>query len=198
MALILQSTIRPTKIELLDAWVPTQPWFEGTAGVGLTVVGSYRFDDPADEVGLEGFLVRAGDGPVLHVPVTYRGAPLEGGEPWLITTMDHSVLGPRWVYDGAGDPVFQAVLTTTVLTGGHEAEQHVETDNGTVLRPSTATVLGSGSDTDAPEGAVGIDLVRTPETDSPDLPPVTEGARTEVLTGSWLGAAPRVLARVRV
>lgn len=202
MALIYQATIRPTKLEFLNAWVPAQPWFEGDADAGLTIVASYRFDDPDGEVGLENFFLRAGDGPVLHVPISYRGAPLEGGEPWLITTMEHSLLGPRWVYDAEGDPVFRAVLATTVLTGGREADQFVETDDGLVQRELTATVAGSGSDAHAPSGEVHIDLVRAPDTDTPDLPPVTGDARAEVLTGVWTDqgqqSARRVLARVVV
>lgn len=201
MALIYRATLRPTKLELLDDWAPSQPWFEGQPGAGTTLVASFRFDDPAGEVGIETLLVRAG-GPVLQVPLTYRPAPLDGGEAWLITTMEHSVLGRRWVYDAYGDPVYRAVLAATVFTGGREADQYVESDGQTVLRESTATVIGSGSDAEAPTDPVHIDLVRAPDTDELDLPPVHATARAEVLTGTWTenGArsAPRVLARVSV
>ncbi len=61
-------------------------------------------------MGVETLLVRVGEGPVLQVPLTYRGAPLPGGESALVGTMEHSVLGPRWVYDGTGDPVYVATL----------------------------------------------------------------------------------------
>ena len=200
MSLIYQASISPTKEDLLDAWVPSQPWFEGTAGVSLTRVAVYRFDDPDGEVGLETFLLRAGDGPILQVPLTYRGAPLAGGEPWLVTTMEHSVLGPRWVYDAEGDPVYRAVLAQTVLAGGREADQYVLTDDGPVLREPNAWVLGSGSAAQPLVGDVRIDLVRLPTTDAPDLPAVPAGARTETLTGTWLEqgvrSAPRLLARV--
>ena len=205
MALIHRATIRPTKLELLETWAPAQPWFAGETGAHLTLVASFRFDDPAGEVGIETLLVRAGDGPVLQIPLTYRGAPLEGGDAWLITTMEHSVLGPRWVYDAVGDPVYRATLATTVLTGGREADLFVESDGATVPRESTATVVGSGSGASAPVREVHIDLVRvldsgTPDSGAPDLP-VTGGSRTEVLTGTWTDqdqrSAPRVLARVR-
>lgn len=201
MALIHQATIRPTKLELLDAWAPTQPWFVGKAGAGLTLVASYRFDDPDGEVGIETLLVRAG-GPVLQVPLTYRGAPLEGADASLITTMDHSVLGRRWVYDAEGDPVYRAVLAETVLTGGREADQYVQADGAPVLRESTATVVGSGSGagTRAPGGELRIDLVRAPDTEAAGVAPVTDGAQVEVLTGTWSEdgerSTPRVLARV--
>ena len=200
MAHIYRATIRPTKLELLDDWAPSQPWFEGRPGTGTTLVASFRFDDPDGEVGMETLLVRAG-GPLLQVPLTYRPAPLEGGEAWLITTMEHSVLGRRWVYDAFGDPVYRTALATTILTGGREADQYVEADGETVLREPTARVLGSGTEAALPEGEVHIEIVRKPDTDSPDLDPAAPGRRTEVLTGSWsehgLWSEPRVLARVR-
>jgi len=34
------------------------------------------------------------------VPLTYRGAPLDGAEDALVGTTEHGVLGRRWVYDG--------------------------------------------------------------------------------------------------
>ena len=142
MALLHQASITPTKLEALSAWAPHRPWFVG--GGELTILGAYRFDDPADEVGIETFLVRAGDGPVLQVPVTYRSAPLEGAERDLVTEMEHSVLGPRWVYDGCADPVYAAALATTVLTGGRQAEMHLEVDGVLKAREATTFVTGSG------------------------------------------------------
>lgn len=59
------------------------------------MTASFRYDDPEGEVGIETLIVRVADGELLHVPVTYRGAPLEGAEPWLMGTMEHSVLGSR-------------------------------------------------------------------------------------------------------
>jgi hypothetical protein len=46
MALLYQAELRPSKIELIKGWAPTQPWFEGSASASLTSVGSFRFDDP--------------------------------------------------------------------------------------------------------------------------------------------------------
>ncbi|PFG34862.1 CG0192-related protein [Sanguibacter antarcticus] len=202
MALIHQATIRPTKLEALAAWVPTQPWFTGTADTALTLVASYRFDDPDGEVGIETLLVRAG-GPVLQVPLTYRAAPLAGGDSFLITTMEHSVLGRRWVYDAEGDPVYRAVLVDTVLAGAREADQYVEVDGAPVLRESTATVVGSGPGIEdgAQTAGARLDLVRTPGTDAPDGEPATDGLQVEILSGTWTEhgerTAPQVLARVR-
>src|SRR3954451_22866156 len=112
MALIHRATIRPTKAELLADWVPTQPWGERE----FELVGAYRFDDPDGEVGIETHVLASPDGDLLQVPLTYRGAPLAGAERFLVCTMEHSVLGPRWIYDAVGDPVYAAVLAS-VLRG---------------------------------------------------------------------------------
>ena len=71
-------------------------------------------------------LVRAGNGPTYQVGLTYRDAPLDGGEPWLIGTTEHSVLGRRWVYDGCGDPVYVAALTEVIYSGGVQADAEVD------------------------------------------------------------------------
>lgn len=99
MAIIHRATITPTKQELLEAWLAQRPW--GGSGP-VEILGGYRYDDPAGEVGVEGLVVVRGDA-VLHVPLTYRGAPEPSAE--LVATMDHSALGPRWVYDATTDPV---------------------------------------------------------------------------------------------
>ncbi|MDO9379980.1 MAG: hypothetical protein Q7T56_14130 [Nocardioidaceae bacterium] len=143
--LYTDATIDPTKLELLQEWAPTRPWFDGTPGAAIEQLASYRFDDPDGQVGLETVLVRAGDGPVLHVPITFRDAPLEGAESSLITTMEHSVLGRRWVYDATGDPVWVAALSTAVLTGGIQADQMIGPDDDLRPRDPTATVAGSGT-----------------------------------------------------
>jgi hypothetical protein len=144
MALLYKAELRPSKIELIEGWAPTQPWFEGSASASFTSVASFRFDDPEGEIGIETILLRVGDSPVLQVPLTYRGAPLEGGGAWLIGTMQHSVLGQRWVYDATGDPAYLAAVATAAFTGGGQAEQYIEIDGKRVLRESTAVVAGSG------------------------------------------------------
>ncbi|HEY3547599.1 MAG TPA: hypothetical protein VGK17_16120 [Propionicimonas sp.] len=165
MALLHRAELRPSKIELVAGWAPTQPWFEaGTDpatgdAADLANVAAFRFDDPAGEVGVETLLVRAGDGPVLQVPLTYRGAPLAGGEARLIGTMQHSVLGQRWVYDGAGDPVYLTAVATAALTGGRQADLYVHVDGELVRREPTALVVGSGTDGSPVPGAVPADAI---------------------------------------
>jgi hypothetical protein len=144
MALLHHAEITPSKIEILAAWVPAQPWFSGNTGAGFTNVAAFRLDDPNGEVGIETVLVQAGDGPVLQVPLTYRDAPLVGAEAWLIGTTQHSVLGERWVYDAVGDPVYLATTAAVALTGGVQAEQYFEEDGERIVREPTARVVGDG------------------------------------------------------
>lgn len=215
MAVIHRATLTPGKLELLAGWLPSRPWCDSPDAAGLRQLGAYRFDDPAGEVGMEAFLVQADDGPVLHVPVTYRGAPLEGAEAHLLGTLEHSVLGTRWVYDACGDPVWATALATAALTGGSGAEEVVVGESGEEPRRPTATVVGSGTTgTEVPtvylvtaEDTARTTIVRT---DGLELTVVREvGAAAgavgsegeqpaETLTGTWAGGGPAVLAGVRV
>ena len=181
MAVLHPATLRPSKLEALQAWVPSQPWLDGADASQLELLGAYRFDDPDGEVGLEAHLLATADGRVLHVPVTYRGAPLDGAEDALITTMEHSALGRRWVYDGCADPVFLAACRTAITSGGRQADQFVATDAGLVPREATVQVRGSGAGDVAGELAV----LRFPRS----------GADPSALTGTWAGqSTPLVLA----
>jgi len=144
MATIHQATLTPTKLELLTAWLPGRHWYPEEAITGLQRVAACRFDDPDGEVGLEALLVR-GDGPLLHVPLSYRAAPLPGAEPHLVGTAEHSVLGTRYVYDGCADPVWVSALAKAVLAGGRQAALEYEDENGRPQRREpTTTVAGSG------------------------------------------------------
>lgn len=129
MALIHHTTIKPTKLELLSEWLPTRPWYRGgTASPVLAKSGGFRLDDPADEVGIEFMMTTdtSGAEPVTYlVPMTYRGAPLEGAEDALIGTMEHGVLGTRWVYDGFHDPALVAELLRFVDGRARAAAQSV-------------------------------------------------------------------------
>ncbi|MBX3087077.1 MAG: hypothetical protein KF742_01205 [Cryobacterium sp.] len=147
MALLHNAELSPSKTELLDDWAPKQDWFVGEAGKPIERVAAFRFDDPAGKVGVETLLVRAGNGPLLQIPLTYREAPLEGGEGAFIGNMQHSVLGKRWVYDGAGDPVYLVTTADAALMGGEQATLRIEIDGKMVEREPSALVKGSGSST---------------------------------------------------
>lgn len=203
MALIHQADLRPSKLELVGGWAPTRPWGGAAAGTELEQVAAYRFDDPAGEVGIETFVVRAGD-VLLHVPLTYRGAPAEGQEAHLVGTLEHSVLGRRWVYDACGDPVYVAALAGAVLTGSPQAEELVVVEGGRQPREPSARVVGSGSAADA-TGPLGA-LTTTDSVDATtvrvdawelvvrrvlDPSAAADGAAT--LTGTWAGRSTPVL-----
>jgi hypothetical protein len=207
MALLHAASIRPTKIEMLRAWAPTQPWFTGDDH-DLEQIGAYRFDDPDGEVGIETFLLRSGDGPILQIPVTYRGEALAGADEWLITEMEHTVLGHRWVYDACGDPVYAAALATVILGGGSEAAIEREADGVRTPVEPTVRVTGSGSSTDV--GSVGLvdvrdrdaaTLIVTSVADVELLRVVGDDAWSmggESLTGTWPGRdEPALLAVAR-
>ncbi|SCL24700.1 hypothetical protein GA0070624_2970 [Micromonospora rhizosphaerae] len=193
MALLHRAELRPSKLDLLTAWLPGRPWFAGTAGADVTRVATFRFDDPAGEVGIETLLVRAGDGPVLQVPLTYRGGPLAGADRWLVGTTEHSVLGPRWVYDACADPVYTPALAAAVLAGAGPAEEYFEVDGRRDVRPPNMTITGSHPGGEPP--AVGVPgevvdgnptLIRT---DQVELAVVRQPAGAEAPSDAWLAGA---------
>lgn len=144
MALIYQTTMSPTKLDLLAQWLPKQTWFRGNPDQ-LESLGSYRIDDPDGEVGLESILLTAGDATVYHVPLSYRSGPIAGADAFLLGTSDHGVLGTRWVSDAAGDPVYRAVLAATISQGGRQADELIEDAEGNRSpRDSLVRVQGTG------------------------------------------------------
>jgi len=190
MAFVYQdATLEPGKLELLAAWLPSQPWFPG--GSVERVAGAYRFDDPAGEVGLEGQLVRLEDGRVVHAPLSYRAAPLAGAEEFLVGTTEHSALGTRWVYDAVGDPVWAAALATAILTGGTQAELYFEVDGVQQRRESRTKVRGSGMRGTRVPDAADLDLVVVRVLGFADEP------FAETLTATWPGGGPAVVAGIR-
>ncbi len=192
--------LSPTKQELLERWVPARPWGAGA----FRMIGAYRFDDPAGEVGIETHLLQAGDR-VLQVPLTYRGAPLAGADAALITTMQHSVLGTRWIYDGCADPVYVAALLAVMASEVAQAEEWVERADGPARRESPVRVAGNGgrpSVTWGPGVSAPVDdAVATVIGDGLVVCRVvgaTPPAAGPVLTGTWPGRdAPAVLAFAR-
>lgn len=198
MAVMHRTTLNPTKLELLAAWLPDQPWFDGDAEQ-LEQLGAFRFDDPAGEVGVETLLV-ASAGAVYQVPLTYRGAPLDSAASALIGTMEHGVLGTRWAYDGTADPAYAATLVETIVSGGREAERVLENGGEQTVLENDTRVGGSGvgdggttpgaaaseaSAFETPRGTV--EVIRRPAAGAT----APEGAET--LTGTWPGQAEPVL-----
>jgi hypothetical protein len=143
----------------------------------------------------------------VHAPLTYRGAPLDDAEHWLVGTTEHSVLGTRWVYDAVGDPVYLDALVRAVRTGGTQAEEFMESESGQEKREPAMTVHGTG--TAAGSDSAGT-LVRVEDGDPAVV--VTEEVRAEIrrllsdepaldrlaLLGEWPGLTrPTVLASLQ-
>ena len=157
MALVHRATLSPSKQELVAAWLPTRGWADG---IDITTkVAEYRFDDPAGEVGIETIVFAADDGTIVQVPLTYRAAPLDGADDFLMGTTEHSVLGTRWVYDGCIDPVWATTLATAILTGGTQVQMYLEEDGQRIDIPPRMTVQGSGQPGSAVPDLAAVDSV---------------------------------------
>ena len=215
MALLHRAELHPTKLELLSLWLPQRPWYQGPAVPDLSRVASYRFDDPAGEVGIETMLVQAGPGPLWQAPLTYRAAPLNGHDEWLLGTAEHSVLGRRWIYDGCADPVYANALLSTIVTGHGQAEEFVDIDGQLQRREASMAVTGSGTAsasavetiarvvdadptvivTESVELAV-LRVLGEAESDDDGRSASSRAETGLTLSGTWDGqAAPMVLAR---
>lgn len=156
MALLHVATLSPTKAELIAQWAPAQPWGPSTS-TPLDVIGSYRFDDPEGRVGLETHLVSAHD-EVFQIPLSYRNEPLDGTADALITRMEHSVLGTRWVYDGLRDPLFVTMLAAVAMTGQGEALSMAVYEGRLYVAPSDVRIQGGGW-TEAGAALDGFELI---------------------------------------
>ncbi|MFI7131986.1 1,4-alpha-glucan branching protein [Nonomuraea sp. NPDC050153] len=166
MAVIHHTSLKPTKLELLTSWLPSRPWYQGGAGEPeLAKAGGFRLDDPQGEVGIEFLVVTdtSGTNPAAYlVPLTYRGAPLDGAEHALVGTMEHGVLGRRWAYDGCHDPVLVAQLPA-LIEGRVQAQDQNSSD--TPDREVTRSYLGGGP---APTDFAAVDDHEGTELSAPD------------------------------
>jgi hypothetical protein len=95
---------------------------------------------------------------LFQIPLTYRDEPLAGAEGALITQMEHSALGTRWVYDGLGDPRFVFMLAAVTMTGQGEALIVIESKGRLYIAPSNVRIHGGGWSED-PVPVDGFDLV---------------------------------------
>lgn len=203
MAEIHQTTMQPSKLELLSPWLPRQRWCTAKGRAPhLRKLGGYRLDDPEGEVGIEVLIVSDESGPtpiVYQVPLTYRGAPLAGAEAALIGESDHGVLGRRWVYDGCHDPVFVGQLVALIegratpqqqsvshtvdetVAGTHVSGPPITLTSSSVLKgeqSNTSIICHVADATGAPSEPVIIKVFRTLQSgDNPDV--VVQSALTE-------------------
>lgn len=205
MALFHRATITPTKLEVIADWAPTQPWGP-PPDEEVEAIGAFRFDDPDGRVGMEVHLVTAG-GASFQVPLTYRDEPLDGADDALITEMEHSVLGTRWVYDGLRDPRLVLMFAAVAMTGQGEALGMAVYEGRWYVAPTNVRIQGGGWSqervpvdgfepvSDDADGA----LLRNDRFELSVARRPTPGARPPIgLTAIWPGQAdPVVLAEVR-
>ncbi|QNP75413.1 1,4-alpha-glucan branching protein [Streptomyces roseirectus] len=175
MSIIHRTTLKPTKPELLTPWLPTRPWYRGGGAPQLAKAGGFRLDDPRGEVGIEFFVATDAQSPTdgqdatdaqgpadaqgphaYLFPLTYRGAELPGADHALVGTLEHGVLGRRWVYDGVHDPVLTSTLTA-FLAGRVEAQAQSTNDtvDEEIAHACTAEaplLTGAVTVTDTPDG----------------------------------------------
>lgn len=105
MAVIHRTTLTPTKLELLTAWLPTRPWYRGgPATPELTKAGGFRLDDPEGEVGIEFMVVTDTSGPA---PVHYL-APSPTEAPLSPTPSTPSSAPPNTAYSASAGPTTAA------------------------------------------------------------------------------------------
>ncbi|WP_194828333.1 1,4-alpha-glucan branching protein [Nocardia sp. XZ_19_231] len=192
MAFIHQTTVTPSKTDVVATWLPSRQWYRGTTP-RIRKAGGFRLDDPAGEVGIEFllFVDDSGADEVLYqVPLTYRGAPLPGGDSALVGTAEHGVLGSRWIYDGTRDPVAIGAVVD-LLTGRTTAQAQSLSDTPdltvVVTQPEHRSIegeVGVGVDgiayTDVPIGSAVVRFHRSPTA-------VRLGAACSVAAPSALG-----------
>jgi len=151
------STISPTKLEIVQSWLGEQDWFtDDSSALKAGQRFTYRFQDPAGEVGVESVLATVGDR-VFQLPLTYRAAELDGGEPFFLTQMDHSALGRRWIYFGLGDPVLVTQFVSAIVSGCRSVGLEFEMDGQMHTADTAVRAWGTGSG--EPVGDVTIDDV---------------------------------------
>jgi len=164
MAIIYDTTMSPGKLELLAAWLPAQPWYLGTAPEPeLATAGGFRLDDPHGEVGIEFMVVTdrsGGRATTYQVPLTYRAGALASAAGGLIGTAEHGVLGHRWIYDGAHDPVLVAQLVAAIQGESEPQDQNISnTPDATVsCQPVTDGSLRATGSVVAANTPSGTDL----------------------------------------
>ncbi|AHI21529.1 CG0192 family protein [Corynebacterium vitaeruminis] len=107
-AKIEQATLTPTKQEVANKWLG-----------GFRHIGSYRLVDPEGEVGIEALIGFDADDRLIQIPFSYRSKELDPHH--TLGTIEHSVLGTRYVSNALGDPVAVAEFIRTIVDGGQGA-----------------------------------------------------------------------------
>lgn len=125
-AKMYDTTLKPTKQEIAQAWIGASE-----------ILGSYRLVDTVEgEVGIESLIAHEREGRLIQIPLSYRSAEISPEH--TISTLEHGVLGKRWVTNALGDPVAVREYIRTILTGDDGASR----DDGVA---SYLSVKGTGT-----------------------------------------------------
>lgn len=171
-------TLFPHFRDFLPQWVAGQPWYLGSSAPSLRAIGFLRFEDPAGQVGIETHLVSDG-AQVYQLPLTYRGAPLEGIEP--VAVAEHSVLGRRWIYDGTTDPVW-AVEVIALVNGERAIERTARNGIGNA---TARGILVAGREIAPEAAAITLHRVLTAAGE-----PAPEPGVLGLIVGTWQPQGP--------
>ena len=129
VAKMYDTTIVPSKDEVARNWAGS-----------VTLKGSYRLVDTVDEeVGIEILIATDLDERLVQIPFSYRPSEINPEE--TLTTIEHGVLGQRWVTNALGDPVAVREIIRTILTGDDGASR----DDGVA---PYLDIRGTGTETD--------------------------------------------------
>ncbi len=105
IAKMYDTTVVPSKEDIARAWAGS-----------VNLKGSYRLVDTVDgEVGIEVLIATDLDGRMIQIPFSYRSEEINPEQ--TLSSVDHGVLGKRWVTNALGDPVAVREIIRTILTG---------------------------------------------------------------------------------
>ncbi|WP_018296729.1 CG0192 family protein [Corynebacterium lubricantis] len=107
-AKIYDADVYPTKSQIAEKY-----------GAITDLVGSYRFVDPEDIVGIEILVGKDMEGRWMQLPLVYTSDVIEGEA--LITTMKHSILGKRYVGVATASPAAVKEIIRVILNGDNGA-----------------------------------------------------------------------------
>lgn len=134
-AIMYDTTVVPSKQEIARSWAGS-----------VTLKGSYRLVDTVDgEVGVEVLIATDLDERLVQIPFSYRSAEIDPTH--TLATLEHGVLGTRWVSNALGDPVAVREFIRTILSGDDGATR----DDGV---PAYLDIRGTGDVADLVLGDV--------------------------------------------
>lgn len=104
IAEIYNTVLSPSKEEIINRFLGTDKG---------ELDASWRLLDPEGEVGIESLITRGDGGEYFQLPLTYRAAELSTGA--TLCTLEHGVLGRRWVSASLKDPTAVQEILATIL-----------------------------------------------------------------------------------